>query len=307
MAWSAKGIPDLSGRTALVTGANGGLGLQTAHALAARGAHVIIAARSQTKASAAEAAIRASVDGARLEVQPLDLGSLQSVRRLAAAVFAGHDHLDLLINNAGVMGAPRMETADGFELQIGTNHLGHFALTALLMPRLLAAPAARVVAVTSFARLYGGRMAADDPHLREGYEPWRAYGRSKMANLDFAVALDAKLRHVGASAMALAAQPGLSRTDLQATSVELTGGGPSQRFFHGAAKLFGMDPDRGALSQLRAATAPEADGGQLYAPRWGTCGPPVVKSVAERDPAELAAMWQVSERETGIDFSVALP
>ena len=134
MAWSAKGIPDLSGRTALVTGANGGLGLQTAHALAARGAHVIIAARSQTKASAAEAAIRASVDGARLEVQPLDLGSLQSVRRLAAAVFAGHDHLDLLINNAGVMGTPRMETADGFELQIGTNHLGHFALTALLMP-----------------------------------------------------------------------------------------------------------------------------------------------------------------------------
>ena len=307
MPWSARDIPNLSGRIALVTGANSGLGLQAAHALAARGAHVIMAARNGSKASAAESAIRQSVPEASLEVQPLDLAALASVRQMAAAVAASHDRIDLLINNAGVMGIPRMETTDGFELQIGANHLGHFVLTALLMPRLLAARAARVVAVTSIARLNGGRIDPDDPHLRHGYEPWRAYGRSKMANLDFAVALDSRLRQLGASAMALAAHPGLSRTDLQATSVELTGGGLSQRFFHGAAQLFGMGPERGALSLLRAATDPDAEGGQLYAPRWGAFGPPVARQPAARSSDVLASLWQVSERETGVDFSLRLP
>ena len=190
MAWTAHDIPDQHGRVAVVTGANGGLGLETARALARKGAHVVMASRNMEKGEAARRDIQAGLPGASLEVMNLDLGSLESVRRFAAAVLAAHPVVDLLVNNAGIMGTPRAETVDGFEQQFGVNHLGHFALTAHLLPALARAGAARVVSVTSTARHFRHPIDTADVHLGGDYDPWRAYGRSKMANLHFAVELN---------------------------------------------------------------------------------------------------------------------
>lgn len=306
MVWTTDDIPDQRGRVAVVTGANGGLGLETARELARKGAHVVMAARNLEKAEAARAGILADVPSAALEVRPLDLASLDSVRSFAAAVLAAHDAVDLLINNAGVMGTPRNETADGFELQFGTNHLGHFVLTASLMPLLLRSEQGRVVTVTSTARHFGGRLNVLDPHLRTGYDPWRAYGQSKMANLHFAVELNRRLQTAGAKVESLAAHPGFSNTDLQAQSVRSTEGGASQRFFHITVGWFGMTPLRGALPQLRAATDPAARGGELYAPRWVNFGPPVRRPILarSRNPDAMRTLWAISEQETGIGFDV---
>jgi NAD(P)-dependent dehydrogenase (short-subunit alcohol dehydrogenase family) len=187
--WTSEDIPGQQGRVAVVTGANGGLGLEVARALAARGATVVMAARDQDKARRAQRAILADVPAARLELRELDLASLDSVRACAEAVAADHDRIDLLVNNAGIMGIPEQATADGFEKQLGVNHLGHFALTRLLLPQLLAAPAARVVSVTSFARFMGRSVSARYPDSPGRYGPWSAYGRSKLANLLFAAEL----------------------------------------------------------------------------------------------------------------------
>jgi NAD(P)-dependent dehydrogenase (short-subunit alcohol dehydrogenase family) len=307
MPWTTSDIPDQTGRTAIVTGANGGLGLETARALAVAGAHVIMAARNLDKAERAKAEILAADSQASLEVRALDLASLESVRAFAGPVARVHPRLDLLVNNAGVMGTPRLETADGFEMQFGTNHLGHFALTALLMPALLHGPASRVVTVTSTGRHYGGRLRLDDPHHRTSYNPWRAYGLSKMANLRFAVELDRRLRAAGAATRSLVAHPGFSNTDLQAQSVRATAGGWSQRFFRRWVKRIGISPADGALPQLRAATDPDAEGGTLYTPRWVNNGSPVHRPILpiSRRPKDMAALWKLSERETGVTFDVA--
>jgi NAD(P)-dependent dehydrogenase (short-subunit alcohol dehydrogenase family) len=307
MTWTADDIPDQQGRTAVVTGANGGLGIETARALARARAHVVMAARNLDKVEAARAGILSGNPDASLEVRSLNLASLESIRAFAGPLATVHPRLDLLINNAGVMGTPRMETEDGFELQFGTNHLGHFALTALLMPALLQGPASRVVTVTSTSRHFGGKLDAADPHHREKYGPWEAYGQSKMANLHFAVELNRRLEVAGASTRSLVAHPGFSNTDLQAQSVRATAGGRSQRFFRGAAKRFGMAPARGALSQLRAATDPSARGGELYAPRWVQSGPPVRRPIMRRSrrSEDMRTLWDLSERETGFTFDVA--
>jgi NAD(P)-dependent dehydrogenase (short-subunit alcohol dehydrogenase family) len=236
----------------------------------------------------------------------LDLGSLASVARCAGAIAADHPQLHLLVNNAGVMATPRTETADGFELQLGTNHLGHFALTAQLMPALLAGGPSRVVSVTSTGRHYRWLYDADDLALRRRYEPWRAYGRSKIANVHFAVELDRRLRAAGSTARSLVAHPGFANTDLQAASSRSNPDGRSQRFFHAAVRRVGMSPERGALPQLRAATDPDADGGQLFAPRWVTSGPPVRRPLTRWsvDPRAMAELWRLSEQETGTVFDV---
>ncbi len=306
MSWSAADIPDQSGRVAVVTGANGGLGLETARALARAGAHVVMAARNQDKAAAAIEDIRATVPGASLELVELDLGAQASVREAAGQVLSRHDTIDLLINNAGVMGIPERQTADGFEMQFGTNHLGHWSLTALLLPALLAAPAARIVTVTSTAHHMGRAVDPANPHLRGRYGPWRAYGQSKLANLHFGLGLQRRLEQAAASASSLIAHPGLSNTDLQAVSVQETGGGASQRFFHGLAGRSGMSPAEGALPQLRAATDPRARGGEFYAPRYVNNGPPVRRPILRRVGLEraIARLWDVSERETGIAIDV---
>lgn len=306
MTWTTADIPDQTGRVAVVTGANSGLGAATARALAAKGAHVVMAVRDVAKAERARDAILADVPSADVEIRPLDLASLASVRACADAVMADHDAVHLLVNNAGLMGIPQRETEDGFEMQLGVNHLGHFVLTARLLPALRRAGSARVVSITSFARLMGLAVSASDPHSRRFYDPWLAYGRSKLANLHFAMELQRRLARAGTGVISLAAHPGLSNTDLQARSVRETGGGLSQRFWDVAADAVGMPPERGALPQLRAATEPDAAGGSLYAPLWGTFGPPVRRPLTPRGKGVRAGrvLWEVSERETGERFEV---
>ncbi len=307
MSWTAADIPDQTGRVAVVTGANSGLGLETARELARKGAHVIMAARNLDKAAAAERDIRAEIPAASLEVRTLDRGSLDSVKTFATEVLNAHDRIDILVNNAGVMGTPRGETADGFELQFGTNHLGHFALTAQLMAALLRSEAGRVVTVTSTARHFGGKLNVDDPHLTEKYGPWRAYGQSKQANSHFALELDRRLSAAGAPVESLVAHPGYSNTNLQKQSLHSTGGeGRSQRFFTTMVQRVGMSQADGALPQLRAATDPAAKGGELFAPRFVNNGPPVRRPIlpTSRRPQDLATLWELSERETGITFDI---
>jgi NAD(P)-dependent dehydrogenase (short-subunit alcohol dehydrogenase family) len=304
VSWNTADIPDQRGRVAVVTGANGGLGLSTARALAAAGAEVVIAARNQKRAAEAMERIRDGVPNAQLTLVELDLGSLDSVQAAAEQILAAHETIDLLVNNAGVMGIPQSRTADGFEMQFGVDHLGHFALTARLLPALLKAPAARVVTVTSTAHHMGRAVDPDNPNLDGRYGPWRAYGQAKLANFHFGLGLDQLFRQAGAPAASLVAHPGLSNTELQAVSVEETDGGLSQRFFLMLARTVGMSPGEGALSQLRAATDPGAKGGEFFGPLFVNSGPPVRKPVLRRIGMSQAIekLWQVSERETGLEL-----
>ncbi len=305
MSWTTADIPPQDGRVAVVTGANGGLGLETARALAAAGAHVVMAARNQDKAAAAHDDIVATVPDASLEVVPLDLASLASVEEAAGRILDTHDRVDLLVNNAGLMAQPERRTEDGFEMQLGVNHLGHWSLTARLLPTLLAADGARVVSVSSTAHHMGWVLDPANPHLDGRYGPWRAYGQSKLANLHFAVGLDRAFRRAGARAASLAAHPGLTNSDLQARSVR-ENDGPLTRFFHGATSSTGMSPARGALSQLRAATDPAARGGEFYGPLWVNAGPPVRKPLLRRFDLDrgIHRLWEVSEGETGLAMDV---
>jgi len=304
VSWSVADIPDLSGRTAVVTGANGGLGLETARALAGAGADVVIAARNQQRAAGAMESIRASAPGASLRLVELDLGSLESVRKAAAETLDGGEAIDILVNNAGVMGIPEQQTVDGFEMQLGVDHLGHFALTALLMPALLRAEAARIVTVTSTAHHMGRPVDPGNPHLHGHYRPWRAYGQAKLANFHFGLGLHRLLAEAGSPAASLIAHPGLSNTELQAVSVKETGGGLSQRFFLMLARSVGMTPATGALSQLRGATDPGAKSGEFYGPLFVNNGPPVRKPILRRAGMgrAIARLWEVSERETGLEI-----
>ena len=307
VSYSIASIPDLSGRVAVVTGANGGLGLETARALARAGARVVMATRDRAKTTAAEADIRTSDPDASLTIVPVDLGSLDSIGTAAAAINDRHQRIDILVNNAGIMAIPEGRTEDGFETQLGVNHLGHFALTTRLLRGLLAADRARVVTVTSVARFRARPLGPSDPHLQSGYGPWKAYSRSKLANLHFALGLQDRLVAAGARAISVAAHPGLTFTDLQARSVREGGGGILRGQSHFFARHVGMTPAVGALSQIRAATDPTVRGGELYGPRYGLVGPPVRRPVSRRSSVELAIdrLWRVSERETGLTLDVA--
>jgi NAD(P)-dependent dehydrogenase (short-subunit alcohol dehydrogenase family) len=306
VSWSATDIPDQTGRTAVVTGANGGLGLETARELARKGAHVVMAVRNQQKAQEAVIDITASVPAASLESVSLDLASQASVRDAAEEILRGHDRVDLLVNNAGVMGIPEHKTVDGYEMQFAVDHLGHWTLTALLLPALLAVPGGRIVTVTSTAHHIGHAVDPANPHLEGRYRPWRAYGQAKLANFHFGQGLQRDLADAGTTAASLIAHPGLSNTDLQAVSVRETGGGASQRFFHTLARRTGMTPAQGALSQLRAATDPKARGGEFYGPLFVNNGPPVRKPILRRVGMSraIANLWEVSERETGVKLGL---
>ncbi len=305
MGWTADDIPDQTGRIAVVTGANGGLGLETARELARKGALVVMGARNQEKGDRALAEIEAEIPGARLELRSLDLASLASVKAFAERVIGEHPAVDLLVNNAGVMAIPLASTDDGFEMQLGTNHLGHFALTAQLMPALVHTPGARIVTVTSTGRHFATKLDPDDLNSEQKYSPWGAYGRSKIANMNFALELNHRLERAGAPAVSLAAHPGFSNTDLQAHSAR-EHGGASQRFFAKTVQWVGMPPSRGALPQLRAATDREARGGELYVPRWVNSGSPVRRPVtgSRNRPDSLQTLWDLSESATGIEFDV---
>jgi NAD(P)-dependent dehydrogenase (short-subunit alcohol dehydrogenase family) len=301
MTWTAADIPDQSGRTAVVTGANGGLGLETARALAAKGAHVVMAVRNQEKAAAAVDSIKATAPDASLELVSLDLGSLQSVASAAGTIAERHPVVDILVNNAGVMAMPERRTADGFEMQFGVDHLGHWAFTGKLLPNVLAAPGGRIVTVTSTAHHMGRAVNPDNPNMEGHYGPWRAYGQAKLANFHFGLGLHERLAAAGATAQSLIAHPGLSHTELQVVT-EQEQGGFWARFFKMLAARTGMSPAQGALSQLRAATDPTAKGGEFYGPLYINNGPPVKKPILRRIGMRSAieTLWTVSERETGV-------
>lgn len=305
MPWTAADLPDLTGRVAVVTGATGGLGRETTRELARAGATVVMAVRDVDRAGSVADELRTDVPAAALEAQELDLGSLDSVRAAAADIVARHDRVEVLVNNAGIMAVPERRTADGFEMQLGVNHLGHFVLTALLLPALVRSRRGRVVAVTSTARHLGRPVDPGNPHLRGTYGPWKAYGQSKLANLHLAVELHRRLRAAGAPVASLVAHPGFADTGLQATSAAESGGW-SERFFHAAVGRVGMSAHDGALPLLRAAADPAARSGELYAPRFVNWGPPVRRPLLWRSTAEAPArtLWEVSERETGTTFDV---
>jgi NAD(P)-dependent dehydrogenase (short-subunit alcohol dehydrogenase family) len=304
MPWSADLIPDLTGRTALVTGANSGLGLATTAALARRGATVLLACRGADKAAAAIDQLRAQQPDARLEHLPLDLADLASVRAAAAAV-AARPALDLLINNAGVMAIPRRLTVDGFELQLGTNHLGHFALTGLLLPALTRGRDPRVVTVSSVAHRMG-HLPWDDLMGERGYHRWRTYGLSKLANLLFHHELTGRLAAAGSPVRSFAAHPGYADTNLQHVAPEMDGLAFMGWLTRAANRLFAQSAEAGAGPQLYAATAPDVTSGDYFGPAglgevWG---PPALasRSALSRDAESARRLWQVSVALTGVDF-----
>jgi protochlorophyllide reductase len=301
--WTTDSIPDQTGRIALVTGASSGLGLETARALAAKGATVVMACRSIRKAEEARAQLlsdlarhpQATPQGA-LDLLALDLADLASVRAATAALVERYGALDLLINNAGVMAPPRALTRDGFELQFGTNHLGHFALTLLLLPLMEARQDARVVFVTSGAQ-YFGRIAFDDLQGERSYDRWRAYSQSKLANVMTALDLQERLRLRGSGVLSLAAHPGLARTNLQPASVAMNGSRLEALAYRLMDPLF-QSAAMGALPQLYAATAPEAKPAGHYGPnQWGGLrGNPKAAPVASSalDPKQRQRLWDIS-------------
>jgi NAD(P)-dependent dehydrogenase (short-subunit alcohol dehydrogenase family) len=310
MSWSLADIPAQDGRRVVVTGANGGLGLQTAKELARRGASVVLAVRDTARGAKAVDVIRREVPDARLEVAALDLADLSSVRAFAAAQEAAGEPLDLLINNAGVMATPPRTTADGFELQLGTNHLGHFALTGLLLDRLRAAPAPRVVTVSSQAHRLGS-IDFDDLNWQRSYGPWKAYGRAKLSNLLFARELQARADAAGLPLRSLAAHPGYSSTGLQITGPGMSGGLVGRLNALGGRVgnlLIGTSDAYGALPTLRAATDPEMPGGGFVGPRRlgqtrGAIGL-VSSTAAGRDMDVARRLFDVSEELTGVDFGL---
>jgi protochlorophyllide reductase len=301
MPWTTAAIPDQTGRIALVTGANSGLGLETARALAAAGATVVMACRSRQKAEEARQQLLATASSTGpLDLLDLDLADLSSVAAAAAEVSARYGRLDLLINNAGVMAPPRMVTRDGFELQFGTNHLGHFALTRALLPLLRGRPDARVVTVTSGAQ-YFGRIDFDDLQAEKRYDRWKAYSQSKLANVMFAVELKHRLDAEGAGVRSLAAHPGLARTNLQPASVAASGSWLESASYRLMDPLF-QSAAMGALPQLFAATAPEARPAGHYGPdQWGGMrGWPTEVRIAPAalDAEQRRRLWEVSEELT---------
>jgi NAD(P)-dependent dehydrogenase (short-subunit alcohol dehydrogenase family) len=298
--WTAAQVPDQTGRVAIVTGSNTGLGYDTAQALAAHGAKVVLAVRDTDKGNAAAARIVGTSPTADVAVQPLDLGSLQSIRTSAEELKAAYPRIDLLINNAGVMyPSPRQTTKDGFELQFGTNHLGHFALTGLLLENLLPVDGSRVVTVSSVGHRVLAKIHFDDLQWERSYNRVAAYGQSKLANLLFTYELQRRLGGHNEPTVAVAAHPGLSDTELArhmpAVLVPVVG-------------LMSQSPAMGALPTLRAATDPAVQGGQYYGPDGigeSRGHPKVVKSSAQSHDQDIQGrLWTVSEELTGVSYPV---
>lgn len=307
MAFRAESVPSLFGKTLVITGANSGIGFAAAKVLAAREARVVLACRDATKMKAAADAIRAATPDARLEEVVLDLGSLAAVRASAAEIAKRFPRIDVLINNAGVMFLPYRETLDGVEMQFGTNHLAHFALTGLLLPQLLAASAPRVVNVSSEFHRAGALELADIPKPRE-YSETKAYGTSKLANLLFTYELDRRAKAAGANLLSVACHPGYSATNLQGVAPQMTGAMLTGAVMSLGNALLAQSAEMGALPTLFAATEPSIVGGEYVGPTgfFGLRGHPVVsRSNAASHDLELAgALWQVSERLSRVRFEL---
>ena len=294
MTWSSADIPDQQGRVCIVTGSNTGLGLSNARMLAEKGATVIMACRNIDKANAAAQSIRNAVPGADVTVSALDLSSLASVRDFAARFLAEHQRLDLLINNAGVMMPPKTMTADGFELQFESNHLGHFLLTGLLLPTINKTPGARVVSLSSIAHR-SGKIDFDNLNAERSYGRWPSYAQSKLACMMFGLELQRRLEKSGSKTLSLIAHPGGTNTELSRHV--------------GFIALFGslaaQSVDAGSLPTMRAAVDPHARGSEYYGPKWFRFrGPAVLEAPRSQalDKAVAAKLWAESEKLAGIAY-----
>jgi NAD(P)-dependent dehydrogenase (short-subunit alcohol dehydrogenase family) len=305
-------VPDLSGRLAVVTGSNSGLGFGLARRLSAAGADVVMAIRNRAKGEAAIDEIRATVPNAKLTIKPLDLSSLAGVAALGEELNADGRPIDILVNNAGVMTPPQRDTTtDGFELQFGSNHLGHFALTAHLLPLLRAADQARVVSLSSLAARRG-RIHFDDPQFEKSYTPMQAYGQSKLAVLMFARELDRRSKEAGWGIVSNAAHPGLTKTNLQISGPSRGRAKPStmERLYTLSWRLtpfLWQEIDEGILPALYAATSPQAEGGAFYGPHgiYEAAGGGVTAAkvpARARDDADCRQLWEISERLTGVNY-----
>jgi NAD(P)-dependent dehydrogenase (short-subunit alcohol dehydrogenase family) len=303
--WSIDQIPGIGGKTIVVTGANSGIGYEAARLFAGKSAHVIIACRNKTKGNAAADKIRGEVEDASVDVRELDLANLSSVRDFAAAFDRDHGALHVLCNNAGVMAVPQSTTADGFEMQLGTNHLGHFALTGLLMNKMLATPGSRVVSVTSAVH-HVGKINFGDLQSERSYSPWPAYAQSKLANLLFAYELNRQLRATNANTISLACHPGYSATNLQSH----TGSNLMTRMMAWSNETIAQTATMGAMPTVFAATAPDAQGGDIIGPDgfMEISGYPVKSKSSKRshDRNAQAELWRRSEELTNVNYSFEL-
>ncbi|MHB9850968.1 oxidoreductase [Streptomyces sp. Tue6028] len=303
--WNAGDIPDQSGRTAVVTGANSGLGFVTARELARRGARVVLACRSAERGTAARERLVSEVPAADVEFLPLDLGELASVREFAAGYAGAYERLDLLVNNAGVMALPEGRTGDGFETQFGVNHLGHFALTGLLLPALLRTPGARIVTVSSMVHALANIDIDDLGGERGRYRKWIAYARSKTANLLFTHELARRLAAAGSDVVAAAAHPGYASTNLQAAGPRLEGRKGAERLMEAGNRLFAQSAEAGALPSLYAATAPRVAPDSFTGPSlamWRGAPAPSWRAPWTRDDRAGERLWAASERLTGVTY-----
>lgn len=310
MSWSTDDIPDLTGRRAVITGVTGGLGLHTAIGLARKGADLVVTARDAQKADVAVARITQDSPGTSIDVVSLDLADLADVRRAAAEVAGTYDRIDILINNAGIMIPPESRTKDGFELQIGTNHLGHFAWTAGLWP-VLDASAARVVAVSSFAHTTAGSIDLDS--LTPGgssrrYKRWQSYGESKLANLMVALELDRRAKAADSPVVSVAAHPGYASTNLTKTGMSVGGVSMPGIGIHQVSKILGQPASHGAWPLLMAATDPSLTGGEYVGPSalGGMRGRPKLVGMTKvaRDEELADDLWAASEKAVGRQFAV---
>ena len=303
--WTAAGMPSQAGKTILVTGANSGIGYQAALELARHGARVLLGCRSQGKGHAALERLRAEAPGAQAELAILDMASLASIRAFATQFSVSGGALDVLINNAGVMALPSRElTDDGFERQFGTNHLGHFALTGLLLPALKKSAASRVVTVASLAHR-SGKIEFDNLQSERHYKPWDAYNNSKLANLLFATELDRRVRAAGLNLLSVAVHPGVSRTSIIDNGPASSGKDFKAKLLKLLAPLLMQNDAMGALPTEYAATAPEARGGEYIGPDgMGEIKgyPKVVKPRVALDEATARRLWEASEQLTGVAY-----
>jgi NAD(P)-dependent dehydrogenase (short-subunit alcohol dehydrogenase family) len=306
--WSAADVGDLTGRVALVTGANSGIGYEVARTLADHGAHVILGCRNHEKARRARDRMESQLQRSSLQLLELDLADLASVHQAADEVLTDHARLDLLVNNAGVMGTPYSQTPDGLELQMATNHFGHFALTGLLLNRLVTTERSRVVAVSSNMHRFG-RLRLDDVAGTRPHNTWVTYSTSKLANLLFVSELSRRLEGAGLSTRAVAAHPGWTRSNLAASGVALGTSRVRRRLGRAAGTTLGQSTAAGALPVLCAATASGIRSGQYIGPAGPLelYGPPRVvrPSTRARDEALAAGLWAASEELTGVRYSLA--
>jgi NAD(P)-dependent dehydrogenase (short-subunit alcohol dehydrogenase family) len=310
MTWTAENIPDQHGKLVVVTGANSGIGFEAARALAGKGAHVILIVRSAEKGRASVGRILREYANAQVEAMELDLADLSSVRNFAAQFLQQYNTLPLLINNAGVMAIPYRQTVDGFEMQFATNHLGHFALTGLLLPAILAASGARVVTVSSSLHS-SGAINFDDLNGVKAYRPWDAYGQSKLANLLFAYELQRRFTASGSDAISIGCHPGWAATNLQFVGARMENARWRERFAEVLNQLFAQSAAMGALPTLYAGIADDVNGCDYIGPTsfFGSRGYPgkVPSSARSYDENLARQLWEVSEKLTGVSYQTLAP